>query len=235
MKYISDPSQETLVGLCVASVIEAISSAWSERRPAHIVITGGRTGLSVARSIDSHLFALLRGNSVFEGSMLHIWFSDERFTAFDDVLRNDSTLISGFGLCKSHIVFHRVSEPGDLDEATIKYASEIDVELEGRPFDAVILSVGEDGHVASLFPGSVDSQDANSAVAVRESPKPPAQRISISLPRLSNSKNIYVFACGESKSEALATIDVGPVGLLDKISSAGQLNILTDLQIPGVE
>ena len=93
----------------------------------------------------------------------------------------------------------------------------------------------EDGHVASLFPGSVDSQDANSAVAVRESPKPPAQRISISLPRLSNSKNIYVFACGESKSEALATIDVGPVGLLDKISSAGQLNILTDLQIPGVE
>ncbi len=125
MKYISDSSDESLVTLCADNVISTIVDAWSESKTAHIVITGGRTGLAIAKALDRALFTLIRGNSAFEGSMLHIWFSDERFTNFDDPDRNDSTLITGFGLSKSHIVFHRVSATGDLDDAAKKYASEL--------------------------------------------------------------------------------------------------------------
>src|SRR5665213_4520011 len=105
MKYISDSSEKSLVKLCAENVISAIADAWGESKTAHIVITGGRTGLAIAKALDLTLFKLIRENSAFEGSMVHIWFSDERFTSVDDPDRTDSTLIAGFGLSKSHIVF----------------------------------------------------------------------------------------------------------------------------------
>ena len=105
--------------------------------------------------------------------MLHIWFSDERFVPHDNPDRSDTTSISGFGMCKSQIVFHRVADSGDLEEAAQGYAEEVDDELDARPFDAVILSMGEDGHIASLFPGLLDPEFAGSTVAVHNSPKAP--------------------------------------------------------------
>jgi 6-phosphogluconolactonase len=246
MEYVSDSSHDHLISECVGKVIGAIVEAWLLGEPAHIVITGGRTGLAIAEAVDSQLFALIRGNSSYEGSMLHIWFSDERFTSYADSDRNDTSLMAGFGLSQSHLVFHRVAESGELDEVATRYAQEIDLELEGRPFEAVILSMGEDGHVASLFPERFDPRESRAAIAVHDSPKPPAERVSISLSRLSNSQNIFVFALGESKADALAHILGGPVGLLESrrltVTSPGtllpkssldrQLQIYTDLQIP---
>ena len=156
MNFVSDPSDENFVGLCATNVINAITDAWSARKSAHLVITGGRTGLALAQSMDRALFRLIRLKSSFEGSILHIWFSDERFTALDDPDRNDSSLIEGFGLCRSQIVFHRVGVDGDLEIAAANYAAELELELGGHPFDAVVLSMGEDGHIASLFPGLLD-------------------------------------------------------------------------------
>ncbi len=232
MNYISDPSNESLVGLCVDGVISSIRSAWVDTKTAHIVITGGRTGITLVKALDQALFRLVRENATFEGSMLHIWFSDERFTSYNDSDRNDSTLINGFGLCKSHLVFHRVDEDGDLDLAAEDYAKEISLELGNRPFDAVVLSMGEDGHIASLFPGLFEPELAVDAIAVHNSPKLPPLRVSLSLKRLANSKFIYIFALGEGKAAALQSIKDGPIGALGKSSSNGQLQILTDLSVP---
>ncbi len=232
MNYICDPSNENLVGLCASKVIGAISGAWSNRNPAHIVITGGRTGLAIVKAIDLALFKLLRENVAFEGSMLHIWFSDERFTSFDDPDRNDSVLVAGFALSKSNIVFHRVGASGDLDIAAAQYAAEIALELGARPFDTVVLSMGEDGHIASLFPQGFDPEVASGAIAVHNSPKLPPLRVSLSLKRLANSLHTYIFVLGEGKAAALQTVATGPVGLLEKSSRNGQLQILTDLAAP---
>ena len=231
MNYICDPSNESLVGLCASNVISAIADAWGETKTAHIVLTGGRTGLSIAKAIDQALFRLVRENASFEGCMLHIWFSDERFTSFDDPDRNDTTLISGFGMCKSHIVFHRVDASGDVDAAARNYAAELSIELGKHPFDAVVLSMGEDGHIASLFPGIFDPEVATPAIAVHNSPKLPPLRVSISLARLAQAKHIYIFALGTGKTAALQNILTGPVGLLEKSSPNGQLEILTDLPV----
>ena len=232
MNYICDPSDESLVGLCASGVISAITDAWADTKTAHIVITGGRTGLAIVKALDMALFRLVRENRSFEGSMLHIWFSDERFTNFNDPDRNDSSLIAGFGMCKSHIVFHRVDAEGDLEAAAANYAAEVALELGARPFDAVVLSMGEDGHIASLFPGLFEPGVATGAIAVHNSPKLPPLRVSLSLMRLANSLHIYIFALGEAKAAALQSINSGPVGALEKSSPNGQLQILTDLSAP---
>jgi 6-phosphogluconolactonase len=231
MKYISEPSIDGLVSLCAISVISAIADSWGATKSAHIVLTGGRTGLAIANAIDQALFKLVRENSSFEGSMLHIWFSDERFVPAESPERNDRTLISGFGMCKSHLVFHSVDSEGDLDLAAQNYANELELELGNHPFAAVVLSLGEDGHIASLFPHDFDPEVATSAIAVHNSPKPPPQRVSLSLRRFANALHIYIFALGEGKSAALQSISTGPVGLLEKSSPNGQLQIFTDLSI----
>ena len=235
MNFISEPSAESLVALCAAGVINAIADGWSSSKTAHVVITGGRTGLAMARALDHALFKLLRENTAFEGSMLHIWFSDERFVASGDPERNDSALISGFGLAKSQIVFHSVDSAGTLEAAAANYAQEIGLELGEREFDAVLLSMGEDGHIASLFPGQIDPLESKAAVAVHNSPKLPASRVSLSLNRLANALHIYIFALGEGKAEALHSITSGPIGLLEKSSPNAQLQILTDLPAPAIQ
>ena len=232
MNFLEDSLPENLVGLCASGVIAAISDAWASRKSAHIVITGGRTGLTIAKAIDQSLFKLLRENVAFEGSMLHIWFSDERFTTEDDPDRSDTILIAGLGLSKSHIVFHRVDATGDVDAAAANYATELSLELGKQPFDAVILSMGEDGHIASLFPQTFDPEFTGAALAVHNSPKLPPLRVSLSLTRLANSLHTYIFALGEGKAAALQSIATGPVGLLEKSSPHGQLQIFTDLSAP---
>ena len=218
--------------LCTSSVVSAISYAWSESKSAQIVITGGRTGLAIVKALDQALFRLIRENNSFEGCKLHVWFSDERFVAYEDPDRNDTALISGFGLCTANIVFHRAWQAGDLDEAAAEYALEVDLELGKRPFDAVVLSMGEDGHIASLFPGLFDPEFATAALAVHNSPKLPSLRVSLSLARLANAKHIFIFALGAGKAAALQSIAMGPVGLLERSSTNGELQILTDLSAP---
>ena len=220
------------MGLCASGLINAVADRWSSSKTAHIVLTGGRTGLAMARALDQALFKLLRENSAFEGAMLHIWFSDERFVAFEDPERNDSALISEFGLSKSQIVFHRAPYTGSLKAAAANYAEEIEVELGRREFDAVVLSMGEDGHIASLFPGQIDPDAAQAVVAVHNSPKLPPLRVSLSLHRLAQALHIYIFAIGEGKAAALHSISSGPIGLLEKSSPNAQLQILTDLPAP---
>ena len=231
MNYLYDPSTEALVTLCAEKTVEAIADAWRDLRRAQIVITGGRTGYASAKAIDSALFRLIRENESFEGSVVHIWFSDERFVPHGDLLRNDQALIEAFSLTKSHCVFHGIEGDGELAAAAAHYARELELEIGSKAFDAVVLSMGEDGHIASLFPGILDPQEPRAAISVTNSPKEPPLRISLSLARLASAHSIYIFCLGEGKIEALKTVQSGPVGLLDKSSPSGQIFILTDLKV----
>ena len=231
MKYLYDPSADALVALCAEKTVEAIADAWSDLRRAQIVITGGRTGYASAKAIDSALFRLIRENESFEGSVVHIWFSDERFVPQGDPLRNDQSLIEAFSLSKSHCVFHVVEGEGELAAAASRYARDLELEIGSKAFDAVVLSMGEDGHIASLFPGLLDAQEPRAAISVENSPKEPSLRVSLSLARLAHAHSIYIFCLGEGKIEALKAVQSGPVGLLDKSSPSGQIYILTDLHL----
>jgi 6-phosphogluconolactonase len=181
---------------------------------------------------------LFRSREPFQ---LHIWFSDERFTSLEDNERTDTKLINAFEKNVDNprisIIFHRVSSPEvlSLTEAANAYAAELDDLLTGSNFDAVLLSMGEDGHIASLFPGlSTTAHSTKSAVPVDNSPKPPAQRVSIGVDRLAAASAIYIFALGEGKREALTNFEQrsqGPVSLLVEAGRFGQMFIVTDQKI----
>ncbi len=235
IQIIENPKSEGLLAKASHGIVAAIESAWNAGRDAHIVVTGGRTGLAIVQSIDQAVSALL-GNS--GNKSLHIWFSDERFEEWDSADRTDTTLIAGFAAIQSICHFHRVLTPsqGSLEAAASDYAAQLDSSLSTHGFDAVVLSMGEDGHVASCFPGQSEILDAaTSAAAVANSPKPPAQRVTITLKRLAQTPIAFVFALGTGKSEALhETLRRGasmPVELLRQNSSVGQITILTDFQV----
>jgi len=103
-------------------------------------------------------------------------------------------------------------------------------------FAVTILSMGEDGHIASLFPGHHEALNSTlAAVAVDNSPKPPAQRVSISVDRLAASSTIYIFAVGESKREPLRAIvegaDSGPISALRAKFAGNQFFMVTDIRL----
>ncbi len=233
-----DPSAEQLIQLVAGRTVAAIVHAWREGREAQIVITGGRTGLAIAKGIDVALFRTTSQDETFKGAKVRIWLSDERFLGLDDPERSDSTLMAGFERSTSHILFERVAEPSTctLAEAAEKYASELDIKVgDTSRFDAVILSMGEDGHIASLFPGHTRELDSmKSAVAVDNSPKPPAERVSIGVARLANASAIYIFVVGEGKREALEELlgggQTSPISLFRESSPNASISIVTDLK-----
>jgi len=190
---IVDLSTQALIATVIDKSVASVAHNWKLGKSAHLVLTGGRTGVQLAQTLDTEIFRLITSPEFLSSNsrepfQLHIWFSDERFTSLEDNERTDTKLINAFEKNVDNprisIIFHRVSSPEvlSLTEAANAYAAELDDLLTGSNFDAVLLSMGEDGHIASLFPGlSTTAHSTKSAVPVDNSPKPPAQRVSIGL------------------------------------------------------
>jgi 6-phosphogluconolactonase len=239
-----DHSSDQLISLVAERTVAAIIHAWRDGREAQVVLTGGRTGVSLAKSIDVALFRSTSqsDSDSFQNARLRIWFSDERFVSGDSPDRSDTTLIASFEKSLSRIHFERVATPQacSVEEAARDYALALETRVGGESrFDAVILSMGEDGHIASLFPGHSEQLNSmDSAISVDNSPKPPAVRVSIGLARLAKACAIYIFALGEGKREPLvallagsAAASEGPISMLRKNSPATQIFIATDLKL----
>jgi 6-phosphogluconolactonase len=98
-------------------------------------------------------------------------------------------------------------QAADLDRAAEAYGDELARVLGTPPrLDLALLGVGPDGHVASLFPGHpVLREEAHAVSAVYDAPKPPARRLTLTLPVLASAAQVVVFATGEAKARMLRT------------------------------
>jgi 6-phosphogluconolactonase len=103
---------------------------------------------------------------------------------------------------------HRIAGELGPDEAAELY-SRIIAAL--APLDVVLLGAGEDGHTASLFPGHPEVQAPGWAVGVRNAPKPPPDRVSLTLPALQAARRVIVLATGAGKAGAVARAKRGEV------------------------
>jgi 6-phosphogluconolactonase len=138
-----------------------------------------------------------------------IWWGDERFVepASDD--RNERQALETFlnfvdpDPAKLHPM-PSTESASSVDEGAAAYSEELRAFGSGE-FDILMLGVGPDGHIASLFPGfpqlDVDDQ---TAVAVTDSPKPPPERISLTFPALNRSRSVWFLVSGEGKADAVA-------------------------------
>lgn len=138
---------------------------------------------------------------------IDVFWVDERFVAAEDPDRNDTEAMRAlFNECEGVRLHPMPSDEGQsLDEAVARATSQWRDITGGAAFDLVILGMGPDGHIASLFPGRPLHEDCP-LYALDDSPKPPARRITFSLPVLRASKRIHLIAAGVAKAEALARV-----------------------------
>ena len=195
-------------------VFRTIQDVLKVRPTVRLGLTGGTDGQAITTTLD----ALLRTVQL-PAKSVHIWWSDERFVELDDALRNDLELVNQqqlLGLNEA-LVIHRCPAPSDctsIEQAAAKVAEEFG----DQQLDVAVIGVGPDGHVASLFPGLWDANEKRSFIGVVNSPKAPAERITMTFEYLKKSAQIFVVATGEAKASAVAQGIAGntelPVGAL---------------------
>ncbi len=182
---------------------------------AQLCLTGGR----IATRAYTRLAADGPGSAV-DWTRVDLWWGDERFVAADDSDRNAGPALAllrePLGLPAERVHEMPASDEGaDLDEAAAAYAAE----LGGCVFDICLLGLGPDGHVASLFPEHPSSKASGEVIAVRDSPKPPPDRISLTLPVINRSREVWFLVSGEDKAEAAVKALTG--GEPDPVPGAG--------------
>jgi len=111
----------------------------------------------------------------------------------------------------------------DPDAAAARYAAELAAAAGaggGVPaFDVLMLGIGPEGHIASIFPESPAAHAGGSVVAVRNSPKPPPTRISLTFGAIQAAREVWILASGAEKAEAVAQALSGVSQ--DKLPAAG--------------
>jgi 6-phosphogluconolactonase len=170
------------------------------RGRAAIVVPGG----SVARAFFPAL-----AEAAVDWSRVHVFWSDERAVPPDDVESN-------YGVARAlwleparvpSAVVHRMpGDAADLAGAASAYAAEFAATAGDPPApDVVLLGVGSDGHVASIFPGHrAIEESAHLALAIDDAPKAPARRLTLTLPSLAGARTLFIAAFGAEKREAVA-------------------------------
>jgi 6-phosphogluconolactonase len=186
-------------------VLAHLAAALAERGRATLALSGGRTPEGLHERLASE-----PRRARLDWSKVAIYFADERAVPPDDLESNFRmarvTLIDPLGIAPRQV--HRMKgEYADLDAAVDEYAARLP-----KALDVVVLGVGEDGHVASLFPrhALLDERDARVA-AVTDSPKPPPRRLTLTPPALADTAHVLVLASGAGKAGAVAAA-LAPAG-----------------------
>ena len=169
-----------------------------------IALTGGSIAEAVHREV-----ARLAPSSGVDWSRVVVWWGDERFVPRDDAERNAGKARAEFldvvGVDPAHVhEMPSTDDAADVHEGAGAHSDELHEHGSGE-FEIVMLGVGPDGHVASLFPGhpALDVDD-RIAVGVTDSPKPPPERISLTFPTLNRTRSVWFLVSGEGKAQAVA-------------------------------
>jgi len=189
-----------------------IGDAREQGREVHIALAGGST--------PRRAYELL-GDMEGSWNHVHLWLGDERCVPDDDPESNARMVLESlFANARAEPPqLHTLPRPEVPEDAAWLYGLEIRACVADLIFDVMLLGMGPDGHTASLFPGhpALNATEAP-CVAVRDAPKPPPQRVTLTLPVLRRAGHTLLLATGPEKREALAHLVSGdrslPVALL---------------------
>ena len=200
--------RKALAGSVAARFITKVVDLLDQQPRVNIALTGGTVGSAVLEAINES-----PARDSIDWSRVILWWSDERWLPRGDAERNDTqartALLDHVALRPENIHWCAASDAGiSLEEAAASYAAELaDAADEVRDtprFDILFLGVGPDGHVASLFPDTPGIRvTVGSVIAVRNSPKPPPERLSLTLPVINSADRIWLALAGPDKASAL--------------------------------
>ena len=201
---------DLLAAAAAARLITKLVDAQAARGSASLVLTGGRTGNAVMAHVrDSP------ARDAVDWSRVDFYWGDERFLPSGHADRNETqareALLDHIPLDPSRV---HVMEPSDgrfgddPDAAALDYAQVLISQVPGSPvpaFDVLLLGVGEEGHTASIFPDSpAVHEESLTVVAVRDCPKPPPTRVSLTLPAIRRADEVWLMTTGEAKADPVA-------------------------------
>jgi 6-phosphogluconolactonase len=202
---------DLLAEAVAARLITRIADAQAARAHASVVLTGGGVGIAALAAVRRS-----PARSAVDWSALDIWWGDERFLAPGDSERNETqareALLDHVAVESARV--HPMPADhgefaGDPERAAEKYATELNaatplgVDSDVPEFDVLMLGVGPDGHVASLFPEFPSLYEERSVVSVHGAPKPPPTRISLTLPTIRAAAEVWLIVAGEAKAPAV--------------------------------
>lgn len=202
--FVAATPEEAAQAAC-ERLLAAIDKARTSRGAAHIALAGGTT--------PRRTYELLAAE-VDDWTGVDVWFGDERAVGPDDPESNyrmaQETLLAGGGGPE----VHRIEGERGAEAAAAAYAALLEERLpkdNGVPvLDLALQGLGPDGHTASLFPGSPAVQADGVCVPVHDAPKPPPDRITLTVPVLGAARSIVFLATGSEKADALGRLLAGP-------------------------
>ena len=215
-------SADVLAEAVAARLVIRLVDAQAARGVASLVLTGGRVAANVYRAI-----AASPARDAVDWSHVELWWGDERFLPQGHPDRNETqaraALLDTVKLDPARVHPMPPSDGPDGDDpeaAAARYAAELAAAAKPGSellphFDVLLLGVGEDGHVASVFPERPVDYETRPVAAVRGAPKPPPVRITLTLPALNTAEEVWLIATGPDKADAvgMALSGAGPVQL----------------------
>jgi 6-phosphogluconolactonase len=225
------PDSTVLMAAIAARLITKLVDIQDKYGEATVVLTGGSMGIGSLRAVAASPAA-----PAVDWAKVNFWWGDERFVPADDPERNS---VQAHEALLSHIKVDpaRVHVPGSTGDfetpeeaaanyarrlseaAAAEHAADMSDDHPERPgklprFDIVLLGVGPDAHIASLFPEQAGIREKElTVVGVRNSPKPPPARISLTLPAINTASEVWMMVAGDDKAGAvgLALAGANPV------------------------
>ncbi|ALG11622.1 6-phosphogluconolactonase [Kibdelosporangium phytohabitans] len=200
----------SLAAATAARLVTAIIDAQAATGSASVVLTGGRTGTAVLAQVLA-----VPAKDAVDWSRVDFYWGDERFLPAGDPDRNETQAREAFldhlpvDPARVHVMEPSDGKFGDdPDAAAEAYARLLVAKAPGEEtvpaFDVCLLGVGEEGHTASIFPDSPAVHETDrTVVAVRDCPKPPPTRVSLTLPAIRRSREVWLLTGGESKADAV--------------------------------
>jgi 6-phosphogluconolactonase len=210
-------------------IARRLDGARRERGAAHLALSGGSTP---ARTYE------LLASELESWHAIELWFADERCVGPHDEQSNyrlaQQTLLSGAAHLDAQRV-HRMEGELGPDDGALRYASELREHAPAKDelpvLDVIVLGIGPDGHVASLFPGAatLDAGAQELCLGVHDSPKPPPERITLTLPVLHAARRCLLLATGAGKADAVNAMLAEPSRHVPaSLLRRGRLSVIVD-------
>lgn len=216
--------KDSLVAAVGDRLVDVIINAIATRGRALIVLTGGGTGIGLLKRVREQADKI-------DWAQVHLFFGDERFVPSDDDERNEKqareALIDHVDIPDANVHAMPASDGefgDDIEAAALAHEQVLAATADdGEPapdFDVHLLGVGGEGHINSLFPHTPAVRDAERlVVAVTDSPKPPPKRITLTLPAVQRSREVWLVVAGAEKADAVAAAIGGATP--DDVPAAG--------------
>ncbi|WP_448628010.1 6-phosphogluconolactonase [Geodermatophilus sp. URMC 64] len=206
-----EPDADRLARAAAAALVARLAAAQAVHGTASVVLTGGGIGTALLEHVAG--LAAEPARERVDWTAVDVWWGDERFVPAGSDDRNElgarRALLDPVGVPAERVHAMPASDAGfgTPEEAAAWYAEQLAAAADGGPlprFDVLLLGMGPEGHVASIFPGSPASRDERPVFAVHDCPKPPPTRVSLGFTAINSAEEVWLLVTGEGKAEAVA-------------------------------